>query len=484
MLSHLQPELLWKWFSQICSIPHSSYNDEDIVIFVENWAKGQNLEVLRDNANNLLLRKAATKGFEQVPSVCLQAHFDMVPQKTPESNHDFLLDPIKPQVVGEHVYATNTTLGADNGIGLAAILALFEDDSFEHGPLEAILTRNEEVGMEGALSLDPTIIKSKLMINTDTEEWGSIYLGCAGGVDVTYTKVLPASSISSNVHLYELKVSGLQGGHSGCDIHKPRLNAIKVGFDLANKLFESTPFGIVTAKSGTARNAIPRDFTLLLAIDSERSDILTSQFAKLRDEYLATFSEVEKGIALSLTQQNKTVSQVLSSATTKQLLDGLNKIPNGVIDTLKEGIFAGTVETSLSVGILNIDTDTGLKYKILARSLDNDKLNKLVVQLKEIAAKHNFECQDSGQYSGWKPESNWFSEYVVKEYQNLTGKDVLPAVIHAGLECGIIKGIYPDVSIVSVGPNIYNPHTPTESVEIASVANFYQLLKNILSNLK
>lgn len=487
-ITDLEPKLLWKWFDTICSIPHPSYHEEALVAHVVEWSKERGFFVKQDQAGNVLLRKPATAGHEDVPSVCLQAHFDMVPEKQPNHEHDFLVDPIQPRIVDGHLYATNTTLGADNGIGVASILALFEDDSLEHGALEAILTRNEEVGMEGARNLEPNMLQSKLMINTDTEEWGYLYLGCAGGVDITFSKNYDLRPLKPDSKVFEITLGGFYGGHSGCDIHKERLNAIVHLFKFLHSLYQNVKFNVMYLHAGQARNAIPRDAVVRLAVTSENAPKFAKVFEVERPLYLKTLA-AEAGASIEIVEvdpQTLANTDRISCKDMPNLLETMINMPNGVIQYVKDEAFAGTVETSLSVGVLRFDPEQSseFKYKILARSLDNAELIKLESMLNFYAQDKGFDFNSSNMYSGWKPEYTDFSRFVTQEYTNTIGKPCEVRVIHAGLECGIIKGIYPDLEVVSVGPNIYNPHTPSESTEISSVAEYYQLLINILTNMK
>lgn len=479
----LKPTLLWKWFNTICNIPHPSYHDETLAQYVVDWAKSNNLWVEQDQVGNVLIRKPATPGYENVPSIALQAHFDMVPQAGTNKKHDFLVDPITPVIEGKFLYADNTTLGADNGIGLASILAVLEDKTLEHGPIEAILTRNEEVGMEGAIGLAENWLQSEYMINTDTEEWGELYLGCAGGSDLTFSKEYTFKPLKEKSKLFKIELGGFRGGHSGCDIHTNRESAIKYLTKLLYALYCRVKFNFCELYSGQARNAISREAYALVAVTENNIDNFEKAFSELAIKIKSIFTLAEPQGEYNLKEINIDEKVLrLSCSDMPSLLNFLVLVPNGVLRYSDE--FTNTVESSLSCGILRLNPKDGFKYKILSRS-NSDVANELFAnEMQALASFSNLNLIVSGTYSGWKPELNNFTNFVTDRYKLATQGDVKVKVIHAGLECGIIKGHYPNMKLVSIGPDIHNPHTPHEHTRIESVELYYNLLVDILANFK
>lgn len=481
-LSNLQPKLLWDWFARICAIPHPTFHEEAIVEYVSNWAKEKGFFVGQDQAGNVLIRKPATPGKENVPSVCIQAHFDMVPQANADKQHDFTKDPIVPRVEGDYVYATDTTLGADNGIGLAAVLALFDDDSFEHGPLEGLLTRSEEVGMLGAVGLQENWLQSEYFINTDSEEWGDVYLGCAGGKDLNLTQTYDWKPVKEGSTLVTLRLTGFRGGHSGADIHTNRESAIRYLNKLLFAVYQEVKFNFVDYYAGQARNAICREATAVFAVTKDNLEAFKASLAKFLPIVQDVFKDAEKEGKFEVEYSSDIAGKTrLSCSDMPNLLRFLVNLPNGLLRY--SDVFPGITETSLSVGLVRINPQDQFYYKILARSLKDDALHLLTNEIKGYCELAGFNYNESGFYTGWVPEHTAFSNFVIQRYEQLIGKKVGVNVIHAGLECGIIKGHYPNLKILSLGPNLHNPHTPKEHVEISSTEGFYKLLVDLLANL-
>ncbi|RIY33099.1 hypothetical protein CKF54_03360 [Psittacicella hinzii] len=478
---NLNPTLLWKWFNTICSIPHPSYHDEPLAEYIFNWAKQQNLFVEKDSAGNILIRKPATAGYEKVPSIAIQAHLDMVPQADSDKQHDFLVDPITPVIKDDYLYADNTTLGADNGIGVASILAVLEDNSLEHGPIEALLTRNEEVGMEGVIGLAENWLESKLLINTDTEEWGELYLGCAGGSDLTFHKDLEFKPLKENSKVYKISLTGFRGGHSGCDIHTNRESAIRYLNKLLYSIYRKVKFNFIDLYAGQARNAIPREAYATVAVTNENHASFLDQLQKAIEKFTNSFKLAEVNGKYSFTELEVAENHKrISCSQMPTLLNFLVLVPNGVVRYSDE--FENTTETSLSAGVMRLNQEDGFKYLILSRSVIDSSNEILAEEMQALAELTGIKLSVSGTYSSWTPEYNDFTRYVENEYNKAVGGKVKVKVIHAGLECGILKGHYPEMKVVSIGPDIHNPHTPKEHVKISSVENYYNLLINLLKN--
>ncbi|MGV6988449.1 aminoacyl-histidine dipeptidase [Testudinibacter sp. P80/BLE/0925] len=477
-IKQLQPTLLWQWFQQICDIPHPSYQEQQLAEHIVAWAKQQQLWVERDAVGNILIRKPATAGMENCRKVALQAHLDMVPQKNEGTVHDFSTDPIKAYIDGEWVTAENTTLGADNGIGLASALAVLESRDLAHPDLEVLLTMTEESGMVGANGLQPNWLQSEILINTDTEENGQIYIGCAGGIDADLRLDLEwqANTLPNSA---KLVLKGLKGGHSGADIHTGRGNAIKLLARVLAQLQAHVDFQLADINGGSVRNAIPREASALLAFDGS-DERLQSAVADLQQELQAELALSEPHLSLRL-EQAEVAPQVLTEVATDRTIDLLNALPNGVIRN--SDVVKGVVETSLSIGVLNV-AQQQLKITILIRSLIESGKHAICSTLDSIVNLAGAEVEFSHDYPGWEPNpQSAILPITQQHYRRILGEEPLIQVIHAGLECGLFKKHYPHVDMVSIGPTIRNAHSPDEKVHIPAVATYWQLLTALLADI-
>ena len=480
-IQQLSPNSLWKWFDQICAIPHPSYQENELAEFIVNWAKGKGFYAERDEAGNVLIRKPATKGMENRKKVALQAHLDMVPQANEGSHHNFATDPILPYIDGEWVHATITTLGADNGIGMASTLAILDSEDIAHPDLEVLLTMTEERGMEGALGLRANWLQSEIMINTDTEENGEIYVGCAGGENANVTFPIQYEN-NAFTHSYQVVLKGLRGGHSGCDIHTGRANAIKVLARFLAEFSQNQPhfvFASSDIRGGSVRNAIPREAFATLAFDGDVAT-LKSAVENFNDLLKNELALIEPNFTLAL-QATEKAAQTFSVADSQRLIHLLNVLPNGVIRN--SDVLDNVVETSLSVGVLKTE-DTQVKATILVRSLIESGKDYVAAMLKSLAALSGANVEFAGNYPGWEPQAH--SEIVDlthKIYAEVLGYEPAIKVIHAGLECGLLKKIYPNMDMVSIGPTIKNAHSPDEKVHIPAVQIYWSLITKLLAEI-
>ncbi|MFZ7165041.1 aminoacyl-histidine dipeptidase [Avibacterium avium] len=481
-IQQLQPTLLWKWFDQICAIPHPSYHEEALANFIVNWAKEKQFFVERDEVGNILIRKPASAGMENRPTVVLQAHLDMVPQANEDTQHDFQKDPIQPYIEGEWVTAKGTTLGADNGIGLASALAALEEENLAHPELEVLLTMTEEQGMEGAIGLRPNWLKSQIMINTDTEENGEIYIGCAGGVNADLS--VPVQKISNPyAHSYELVLKGLRGGHSGVDIHTGRVNAVKALVRFLAHLKQDHPqidFAISQIKGGSVRNAIPREAFVTLCFDGDLAPLQSAveNFEVLLKTELAI---AEPNLSLFLQPVEKP-AHIFDSHSQNNIINLFNALPNGVIRY--SDAVENVVETSLSLGVLKT-SDNQVNATILIRSLIESGKYYVQEMLKSLTALCGASVNFAGNYPGWEPHPDSKILALTSQiYADILGHQPEIKVIHAGLECGLLKKIYPNLDVVSIGPTIINAHSPDEKVHIPAVQTYWQLLTRILAEVK
>ncbi|OOS00324.1 cytosol nonspecific dipeptidase [Haemophilus paracuniculus] len=476
-ISSLSPSLLWQWFDKICAIPHPSYHEEKLAQFIIDWAKAKAFFVERDEVGNILIRKPATAGMENATPIALQAHLDMVPQANADTPHNFEQDPIQPYIDGEWVKAKGTTLGADNGIGLASCLAVLDSDNLTHPPLEVLLTMDEEVGMSGAIGLRANWLQSKIMINTDTEDNGEIYIGCAGGENVSLELPIERES-NALANALKITLKGLQGGHSGCDIHTNRANAIKVLARLLADLPAS--FQLAEFKGGSVRNAIPREAVAILAVSAENQPNLTACIAQLGEQIKQELQFAEPNFTLLIEPTDKP-NQVLTAQSTQQAIALFNALPNGVIR--QSDVVKNVVETSLSIGILAIENDR-LIGTILSRSLIEGGKADVRAKLRSLAQLAGATVEFSGDYPGWQPEPTSNITALTKQiYDQILGYEAKIKVIHAGLECGLIKKAYPEMDLVSIGPTIRNAHSPDEKVHIPAVEIYWKLLTQVLAEI-
>ena len=478
-ITTLQPELLWKWFDQICAIPHPSHHEDTLANFIVNWAKEKHFFAERDEAGNVLIRKPATIGMENRTPVVLQAHLDMVPQANEGNPHDFTKDPIRPYIDGDWVKAKGTTLGSDNGIGLASTLAVLESDNIAHPPLEVLLTMTEETGMDGALHLRRNWLQSDILINTDTEEVGEIYIGCAGGINANLSIPIQWENNTFEQSI-QLTLKGLRGGHSGCDIHTGRANAIKVMARVLAKLPQNTsPFQLAEIRGGSIRNAIPREAVAILVFNGE-PHAFESEVEKLNILLKEELFIAEPNLKLFLESSEKPQS-IFTLESTEKVIHLLNALPNGVIRN--SDVIKNVVESSLSIGVLKTE-EHSVKGTILVRSLIESGKDYVTELLTSVANLAGAKTEFSAPYPGWKPvNDSSILNLTQKHYAAVLGKQPDIKVIHAGLECGLLKEHYPNIEMISLGPTIRNAHSPDEKVQISTVTTYWNVLVNVLADI-
>ena len=478
-ITTLQPQLLWKWFDQICAIPHPSHHEDTLANFIVNWAKEKHFFAERDEAGNVLIRKPATVGMENRTPVVLQAHLDMVPQANEGNPHDFTKDPIRPYIDGDWVKAKGTTLGSDNGIGLASTLAVLESDNIAHPPLEVLLTMTEETGMDGALHLRRNWLQSDILINTDTEEVGEIYIGCAGGINANLSIPIQWENNTFEQSI-QLTLKGLRGGHSGCDIHTGRANAIKVMARVLAKLPQNTsPFQLAEIRGGSIRNAIPREAVAILVFNGE-PHAFESEVEKLNILLKEELFIAEPNLKLFLESSEKPQS-IFTLESTEKVIHLLNALPNGVIRN--SDVIKNVVESSLSIGVLKTE-ERSVKGTILIRSLIESGKDYVTELLTSVANLAGAKTEFSAPYPGWKPvNDSSILNLTQKHYAAVLGKQPDIKVIHAGLECGLLKEHYPNIEMISLGPTIRNAHSPDEKVQISTVTTYWNVLVNVLADI-
>ncbi|MGJ7459170.1 aminoacyl-histidine dipeptidase [Halomonas sp. RA08-2] len=480
-LEALEPQPLWRHFRTLCDTPRPSGHEAALVAILEQWADGQGFAHDRDAFGNLRLRKPATPGHEAAPGVILQGHLDMVAQANSGHPHDFTRDPIQTRV-GEDGWlrATDTTLGADNGLGVAAALAILEDDSLVHGPLEALFTLEEETSMGGALNLAEGWLAGRLLLNLDSEDRGEVYIGCAGGADVVVEAQLPTAPLGEDEVAMCLSLTGLRGGHSGMDIHKGQGNANRLLVRVLRAL-EGYEVRLVDYQGGTLRNALPREAFATLALPDDRREAAMARVAALAVELRGELAGVDDGLALALSPVAMPESQALTAQASHLLVAALHAAPCGVERMSSE--VPGVVETSNNLGVVGLKAGR-FHLCALVRSLRDSATADLADRFAALFDLIGARVRVENAYPGWtpQPDSDLLARFC-RLHRERMGGDPAVKVIHAGLECGILGGKYPHLEMISFGPLIRGAHSPDERVEIASVAEFWTLLRALVEDL-
>lgn len=481
-LSQLKPASLWQLFEKICSIPHPSKHEQKISLWIQDWAKELGLAIKEDAVGNLFIKKPATAGMEDRKGIILQAHMDMVPQKNNDTDHDFITDPIKPYIIdsGDWVTAEGTTLGADNGVGLASALAVLASDDIPHGPLEVLVTIDEEAGMTGAFGLEAGWLDGDILINTDSEQEGEVYMGCAGGIDGNATFPLTLEDVPSDYQAFNLSISGLKGGHSGVDIHTGRANANKLLVRFLLNASNDFDISLTELNGGSLRNAIPREANASFVVAKDKVAALKTALSDYLATIRANLGAIETDIDMLLISPED-FEQCWTKSTQAAILRALNACPNGVIRMSDD--IEGIVETSLNLGVIHTRGNK-LNAMVLIRSLHDDgrlETERMVQSVFELAGAS---IVFSGAYPGWKPNTDSTIMQTVRDtYESIFHKVPAVMVIHAGLECGLFKTAYPHWDMVSIGPTIKFPHSPDEKIEISTVEQYWQLLVAVLANI-
>jgi len=480
-LANLQPHQVWAHFATLCAIPRASLHEAALIEHLIGWAQARGITALVDAAGNLILKKPASSGCEAMPGVILQGHLDMVCQANAGTQHDFGRDPIRAAVRDGWVVADDTTLGADNGIGVALALAALDEPGLMHPPLEVLLTVNEECGMDGARGLVPGTLHGKTLINIDTEEWGHFYLGCAGGVDVEVRHDCALEGVPRGYALLRFEVSGLRGGHSGIDIHLGRGNAIKLLAESLRDLSAHTDVRLIALKGGTARNAIPREAFAVCALPAAVAASIDEWVRHRHQAWRARFAEVDTHVSFACKHYDTPPDLSISNTERDRLLAFLDSAPNGVARISED--FPGVTDTSSNLGVVELEHGA-FKATFKVRSLQDARADALAGKLVSYAAAHGLRAWKDGAYPGWTPDpSSPLLDLCRQVYTAQFGRPASLQVIHAGLECGLLAASHPHLDMISFGPDIRGAHAPGESVEIESVARCWTLLKAVLQAL-
>ena len=476
-ICNLNPQCIWKNFYALTQVPRPSGHLEKVQQFLLNFAKEAGVEAFKDPADNIVMRKPASPGMENRKGIILQAHMDMVPQKTPESTHNFETDPIQPWIDGEWVKAKGTTLGADNGIGVAAIMAVMEDKTLKHGPIEALITADEETGMFGANALPADELHGDILLNLDSETWGKFVIGSAGGIDVTATLDYKEVETDAEDAAVKVTLKGLRGGHSGLEIHEGRGNANKLMVQVVREAIEETEARLATWHGGNMRNAIPFKAEVVLTLPKENIATLK----EIAADYLADFTDqykgIESGIELTV-EEVETPKTEVPVEIQDNLINAIYGCHNGVLRMIPS--YPDVVETSSNLAIIDIEGGQAA-LKVLARSSREDMKDYIVKTLESCFNMAGMKVDTAGSYGGWDPNpDSEVLHLLLRIYKELFQQDGIIQVDHAGLECSIILGKYPHLDVVSLGPTMKSPHTTTERALWATVEPFWQLLKKTL----
>jgi dipeptidase D len=478
-LDGLQPSLVWKHFGAIAAIPRPSKHEAAVARYIHEFAARNEVDIKSDRVGNILMSIPASPGMESAPSVCMQGHLDMVCEKNADIKHDFLKEGIHLEKDGTTIHARGTTLGADNGVGVAAMLAVIEDKTLIHGPLEFLLTIDEETGLTGAKNLDNSMVSSKILLNLDSEEEGALYVGCSGGKDTNAKWDLQVEDLPEKMQAFSIAVRGLRGGHSGLDIDKQRGNAIKI---LGRFLLEVEKLGIrlSSISGGNKRNAIPREAIAYGYIPDGKWAVAQQRFVEFTEALKAEYRLADPGLETEWVGEGLKKGKVFKRTLQKKLLRMIDAIPHGVIKMNQE--IPGLVQTSTNFGVMN----TGRKLITVSTAQRSSVASELSHASHSVASLLHLaggEVEFSSGYPGWNPNLQSPALQVVANiHEKLFHKKAEIKAIHAGLECGIIGEKYPDMDMVSFGPTILNAHSPAESVEIESVEKFWTLLREVISS--
>ena len=479
-IKNLQRECIWRNFDALTQVPRPSGHLEKVQQFLLDFAKRVGVEAFKDAAENIVMRKPASEGMENKPGIILQAHMDMVPQKAPDSEHNFETDPIQTYIDEEGwVRAKGTTLGADNGLGVAAIMAVMEDKTLKHGPIEGLITADEETGMYGANDLPADELHGDILLNLDSEHWGKFVIGSAGGINVTAT--LDYKEVETDPEDVAVKVTlkGLRGGHSGLEINVGRANANKLMVRFVREAIAECEARLATWHGGNMRNAIPYKAEVVLTLPKENVEALKEMVDDWRETFIDEYKGIENGIEF-FAEDVETPKMEVPVEIQDNLVDAIYAVHDGVIRMIPA--YPDVVETSSNLAIIDIEGGKTL-IKLLPRSAREDMKDYVTTMISSCFAMAGMKVETGGSYGGWDPNPD--SPLLAKLmgiYKEQNGEDAIVQIDHAGLECSIILGKYPHLDVVSLGPDIRSPHSTSERALASSVEPFWRLLKGAIEN--
>ena len=488
-IKELDPQIVWKNFYALTQIPRPSKHEELAVEYMYNWGKEHGLETIKDEVGNIVIRKPATPGYENLKGVILQGHIDMVPQKNNDTVHDFEKDPIQTWIDGEWVKAKGTTLGADNGLGVAMGMAVLESADLKHGPVELLITVDEETGMTGANALKPGLLQGDILINLDSETEGELYVGCAGGLDASASATYVPAEAPAAHECWSLAVKGFKGGHSGMDIILCRGNANKIAARILYSLMTRADVKLLDLEGGTLRNAIPREAFATVYVPeakvAEAQKVFAEVSAAIKAEYAGTDPDSEFIFKPYECAEGECCHgdecKYVPEADALRFVRAIIACPDGVERMSSE--MPGLVETSNNLAMVKIEAGEYSVKTLMRSSVDTAK-DALAQKFEAVFSLAGIETSFAGGYSGWAPNPDSAILATMKKvYNELYGKEPAVMAIHAGLECGILSGAYPHWDMVSCGPTLMSPHSPDERANIPSVAKCWEFLKAVLENI-
>ena len=479
-ISNIEPKLVWKHFDEIRKIPRCSKHEEKICEYVVNFAKKQNLKYKLDKLGNVVINKPASKKMENKPVVILQGHLDMVCEKNSDTEFDFSKDSIQLKLKGDVLTALGTSLGADNGIGLAMSLAILEDKNIKHGPIESLFTLDEETGLTGAFAMDKDLIKGKILMNLDSEDFGVLTVGCAGGGDSKIEIPIETQPVKNNLESISVKVYGLRGGHSGVDINEQRGNAIKLLVRMLWKTCEDFKFYISEIKGGDKHNAIPREAYAKIIIDKTQKNNFIDAIKKEEKDILEEIKPIDPNFKVNF-ENTENIKTILTEESQCKILNLIHALPHGV--DKKSYDIPDLVETSTNLATISF-TEKSVRIHMSTRSSIKSALQDLRDRIYATADLAGAKITEEASYPGWKPnlDSN-ILKISKKIFNDMYGNEPKVEAIHAGLECGIIGEKYQDMDMISIGPTIKYPHSPEEQVHVSSVEKTYKFILKILEKI-
>lgn len=476
-IKNLKPECIWRNFDALTQIPRPSGHLEKVQAFLLDFAKKVGIEAFKDAGNNIVMRKPATKGMEDRKTILLQAHMDMVPQKSPESKHNFETDPIETYIDGDWVKAKGTTLGSDDGMGVAAIMAVMEATDLQHGPIEALITADEETGMYGANDLPEKELNADILLNLDSETWGKFVIGSAGGIDINAELGYEEADTDPEDAALKITLSGLRGGHSGLEINEGRANANKLMVRFVREAIQEEACRLTSWHGGNMRNAIPFKAEVVLTMPKENVENVKDLVNDWKKDFEDEFKTIEHDIQFVAVEVETPKKQV-PVAIQDNLIDAIYACHDGVVRFIP--VYPNVVETSSNLAIIDIEGGKA-ELKILARSSREDMKDYIVTTLESCFNMAGMKVVTSGSYGGWDPNPDSEILHLLKKiYKEQNGEDGIVQVDHAGLECSVILGKYPGLDVVSLGPTLRSPHTTNERCFIPSIEPFWNLLKQTL----
>lgn len=482
VLEDLKPQAVFKYFEDLTRIPHGSGNEKALSDYLVSFAKEHNLEVIQDSALNVIIKKKATPGYENAPVVILQGHMDMVCEKNIGTDHDFEKDPLKLRIDGDYVYATGTTLGADNGIAVAYAMAVLASTDIPHPALEVLITTEEETGMGGATNLDPKNIEGRMLINIDSEEEGKLLVSCAGGLRDKVRLPIKWEDNCDCFEDYSIKIRGLKGGHSGMEINKERGNSNKLMGRILMELLDKAEYRIIALNGGSKNNAIPREMDAIIAIDKEKEEFLKEKIQVLNAVFKNELKATDPEVRIEVEKLNKKADKVFSKESTLKAVKLLYLIPNGIQSMSVE--IPGLVQSSTNLGVVTTN-ENAVTYDSAVRSSIGTLKEDILLQTVTIAELLGAEVLTESSYPEWQYDSeSKIRKLFEKVYKDMNGKEPEIVAIHAGVECGLFKEKFGDIDMISFGPNLYDVHTPDEHASISSIQNMWDYLLAVLKEIK